>query len=77
MASALQRERPAGPVSPDLVWGYRYPFTQAQRDNINHDYRRKSTIQIEYEDEDPRIRALFEEERAKYIERKRNGRVTA
>jgi hypothetical protein len=31
--------------------------------NVLHRYAVKSEIQIEYEDEDPRIRQLFEEER--------------
>jgi hypothetical protein len=45
---------------------YRYPFTAAKRANIMHSYAVKSSIQIEYEDEDPRIRQRFEQERAKY-----------
>ncbi|HET8570009.1 MAG TPA: hypothetical protein VFM93_13600 [Candidatus Limnocylindria bacterium] len=44
--------------------GYRFPFTNANRANILHDYRVKSVIQIEYEDEDPQIRRWFEEARA-------------
>jgi mannose-6-phosphate isomerase-like protein (cupin superfamily) len=69
-------DRP-GRYLPMSYGGYRFPFTNAQRRNIQHDYRKKSAIQIEYGDEDPRIRALFEEERAKYIERRRSGKVTA
>ncbi len=58
-----------------VSWGgYRYPFSRAQRDNINHDYRVKSRIQIEYADEDPRIRELFEEERRRYRARSGAGR---
>jgi len=51
--------------------GYRYPFTNANRANILHSYAEKSKIQIEYEDEDPSIRRLFEEERAKWAARHR------
>jgi hypothetical protein len=47
--------------------GYRYPFTEANRRNINHHYEVKSKIQIEYEDEDPYIRTLFDEERRKWL----------
>ena len=53
--------------------GYRFPFTQAQRNNINHSYATKSEIQIEYENEDPRIRQMFEEARARYSARQRSG----
>ncbi len=49
--------------------GYRYPFTNANRANILHSYVQKSKIQIEYEDEDPGIRQLFDEERAKWSAR--------
>ena len=61
-------DRP-GRYLPISYGGYRYPFSKNQRNNINHDYRRKSRIQIEYEDEDPRIRELFDRERALYAER--------
>lgn len=47
--------------------GYRFPFTQANRDNILHTYTKKSKIQIEYEDEDPSIRELFDRERERYL----------
>lgn len=47
--------------------GYRYPFTQANRRNILHHYEIKSRMQIEYEDEDPRIRRIFDEERRKWV----------
>lgn len=53
--------------------GYRFPFTNANRANILHHYEKKSTIQIEYEDEDPRIRKWFDEARAKYRESKGAG----
>ena len=48
--------------------GYRFPFTRANRRNILHHYEIKSPIQIEYEDEDPRIREIFERERSKWQE---------
>jgi mannose-6-phosphate isomerase-like protein (cupin superfamily) len=44
--------------------GYRYPFGRADRANILRDYRTKSVVQIEYADEDPAIRAMFDSERA-------------
>ncbi len=44
----------------------RYPFLNEKKATIARDYAVKSDIQIEYEDEDPSIRALFEEECAKY-----------
>lgn len=69
-------DRP-GRYLPISYGGYRYPFTNAQRRNIKHDYRVKSAIQIEYADEDPRIRQLFDEERAKYRARKSAGSVVA
>jgi mannose-6-phosphate isomerase-like protein (cupin superfamily) len=46
--------------------GYRYPFSAAKRANILHRYSVKSSIQIEYEDEDPRIRQKFDQERARH-----------
>jgi mannose-6-phosphate isomerase-like protein (cupin superfamily) len=55
--------------------GFRYPFTLANRRNILHSYATKSKIQIEYEDEDPRIRALFDEERARWRARSESGRA--
>jgi mannose-6-phosphate isomerase-like protein (cupin superfamily) len=64
-------DRP-GRYLPMSYGGYRFPFTQAARDNINHSYEKKSERQIEYEDEDPKIRELFEEERRKYAERRRS-----
>jgi mannose-6-phosphate isomerase-like protein (cupin superfamily) len=45
---------------------FRYPFTKANVRNVLHRYEVKSRIQIEYEDEDPMIRRLFEEERARW-----------
>jgi mannose-6-phosphate isomerase-like protein (cupin superfamily) len=60
-----------------LGWGgYRYPFSIANRRNILHSYEKPSRIQIEYEDEDPAIRELFNEERARWLERKRSGVAT-
>jgi hypothetical protein len=59
-------DRP-GRYLPISYGGYRYPFSRNQRNNINHDYRKKSAMQIEYEDEDPRIRELFDRERASYL----------
>lgn len=56
-----------GRYLPISYGGYRYPFTQANRANIMHSYQQRSAIQIEYEDEDPAIRALFNEERAKWL----------
>lgn len=57
--------------------GYRYPFTEANRRNILHHYEVKSRIQIEYEDEDPRIPRIFEEERRKWAARSRRAEVAA
>jgi mannose-6-phosphate isomerase-like protein (cupin superfamily) len=62
-------DRP-GRYLPISYGGYRYPFSRNQRNNINHDYRQKSAMQIEYEDEDPRIRELFDRERASYLRRR-------
>jgi hypothetical protein len=45
---------------------FRYPFTKANVRNVLHRYAVKSDIQIEYEDEDPRIREMFEAERARW-----------
>jgi len=45
---------------------FRYPFLNEKRQTIERDYRVKSDIQIEYEDEDPYIRKLFDEECAKF-----------
>ena len=56
-----------GRYLPISYGGYRYPFTQANRANILHSYEEPSPIQIEYADEDPRIRELFTEERAKWL----------
>jgi len=45
---------------------FRYPYLNDKKATIDRNYTVKSDIQIEYEDEDPYIRKLFEEERAKY-----------
>jgi mannose-6-phosphate isomerase-like protein (cupin superfamily) len=52
-----------GRYLPVSYGNFRYPFTKENVRNILHRYAVKSEIQIEYEDEDPRIRQLFEEER--------------
>ena len=44
----------------------RYPFLNEKKATIDRTYTIKSDIQIEYEDEDPAIRALFDEECAKF-----------
>lgn len=56
-----------GRYLPMSFGNFRYPFTRANRRNILHKYSVKSPIQIEYEDEDPYIRELFDSERAKYL----------
>lgn len=53
-----------GRYLPISYGNFRYPFTKANVANVLHRYAVKSEIQIEYEDENPRIRQLFEEERA-------------
>jgi hypothetical protein len=55
-----------GRYLPVSYGNFRYPFTKANVRNVLHRYEVKSAIQIESEDEDPRIRALFETERAKW-----------
>jgi gentisate 1,2-dioxygenase len=48
----------------------RYPFLNEKRATIDRVYAVKnSAVQIEYEDEDPAIRTLFDEERAKHASR--------
>lgn len=42
----------------------RYPVTRERLSLIDHSWAQRSSWQIEYEDEDPRIRAGFETERA-------------
>jgi mannose-6-phosphate isomerase-like protein (cupin superfamily) len=64
-----------GRYLPMSFGNFRYPFTQANRRNIQHNYAVKSKIQIEYEDEDPYIRELFEQERARYLEGVANGTI--
>lgn len=44
----------------------RYPFTNEHTELLHRDYRVKSGIQIEYEDEEPWIRKMFDEEVEKY-----------
>jgi mannose-6-phosphate isomerase-like protein (cupin superfamily) len=53
-----------GRYLPISYGNFRYPFTKANVANVLHRYEHKSAIQIEYEDENPRIRELFETERA-------------
>jgi mannose-6-phosphate isomerase-like protein (cupin superfamily) len=65
-------DRP-GRYLPMSYGGFRFPFTRSNRRNILHDYATKSEIQIEYEDEDPRIRKLFDEERAEWQTRHRGA----
>ncbi|HEX2141951.1 MAG TPA: hypothetical protein VHK28_06695 [Candidatus Limnocylindria bacterium] len=55
-----------GRYLPVSYGNFRYPFTKANVANVLHRYEVKSKIQIEYEDEDPRIRQMFNEERAKW-----------
>ncbi len=69
-------DRP-GRYLPISYGGYRFPFTTAARENIMHSYEKKTARQIEYEDEDPRIRERFEEERRRYAERQRARAVTS
>lgn len=52
-----------GRYLPISYGNFRYPFTKANVANVLHRYSVKSQIQIEYEDEDPRIRAMFDAER--------------
>jgi mannose-6-phosphate isomerase-like protein (cupin superfamily) len=61
-------DRP-GRYLPISYGGYRFPFTQANRANIMHDYAQRSRIQIEYEDEDPRVRRMFDAEREAWLSR--------
>jgi hypothetical protein len=58
-----------GRYLPCSYGNFRYPFTQANRDNILHKYAVKSDIQIEYEDEHPYIRDLFNKERERFAAR--------
>ena len=53
-----------GRYLPISYGGFRYPFTKANVANVLHRYSERSAIQIEYEDEDPRIRETFDEARA-------------
>jgi mannose-6-phosphate isomerase-like protein (cupin superfamily) len=55
-----------GRYLPVSYGNFRYPFTKANVANALHRYEVKSEIQIEYEDEDPGIRELFEVERARW-----------
>jgi hypothetical protein len=52
-----------GRYLPISYGNFRYPFTRANVANALHRYEVKSKIQIEYEDEDPRIRQMFDAER--------------
>jgi mannose-6-phosphate isomerase-like protein (cupin superfamily) len=56
-----------GRYLPSSFGNFRYPFSRANRANILHRYSIKSRKQIEYEDEDPYIRELFNAERARYL----------
>ena len=49
-----------GRYLPISYGNFRYPFTRANVANVLHRYSVKSRIQIEYEDEDPRIRQTFD-----------------
>jgi hypothetical protein len=69
-------DRP-GRYMPISYGGYRFPFLRTTRENIMHSYEQKTSRQIEYEVEDPRIRQTFEEERRKYAERARREATTA
>ena len=53
-----------GRYLPISYGNFRYPFTKANVANALHRYSEKSDIQIEYDDEDPSIRQLFDAERA-------------
>jgi mannose-6-phosphate isomerase-like protein (cupin superfamily) len=44
----------------------RYPFTREKRATIDRTYTVKSDFQIDYEDEDPAIRRLFDAERERF-----------
>jgi mannose-6-phosphate isomerase-like protein (cupin superfamily) len=55
-----------GRYLPVSFGNFRYPFTKANVANVLHRYEVKSAIQIEYEDEDPWIRELFDAEREKW-----------
>lgn len=54
----------------------RYPFTAEKMQVIQRTYTVKSDVQIEYADEDPAIRRLFEEECAKFAARGTASRPT-
>jgi mannose-6-phosphate isomerase-like protein (cupin superfamily) len=60
-------DRP-GRYMPVSYGGYRFPFLRTTRENIMHSYETKTARQIEYEDEDPKIRKLFDDERRRYAE---------
>lgn len=47
----------------------RYPFLRSKMEGLKRDYRRPQSYQIEYADEDPEIRRLFDAERARFASR--------
>jgi hypothetical protein len=47
----------------------RYPFLGEKMRMVDRTYTTKSEFQIDYEDEDPKIRQQFEEERAAFAEK--------
>lgn len=53
----------------------RYPFLRSKVETLRRDYRQPGTFQIEYADEDPEIRRLFDAERAKFRDRTAGDRT--
>ena len=49
---------------------FRYPYLKEKTAIIGRTYTTKSAFQIDYEDEDPKIREQFEAERAEYLARR-------
>jgi hypothetical protein len=47
----------------------RYPFLGEKMRMVDRTYTTKSEFQIDYEDEDPKIREQFERERAEFLEK--------
>lgn len=47
----------------------RYPFLRSKMEGLRRDYRRPQSYQIEYADEDPEIRRLFDAERERFAAR--------
>jgi quercetin dioxygenase-like cupin family protein len=51
----------------------RYPMLRQKHETLERDYRKGGRFQIEYADEDPEIRRVFEAECAKFAARKKTG----